>query len=162
MPSARAVDPSISKTPLPLDAEDLPTVCVLCSHNCGLRVDVAGGEIVAVRADETNPITQGLRLQQGLRASATTSSTRIASSTRCAGRPTARFEQIDWEQRDRRDRRAARTTSAPRIRRAPSAWSASAGRRNHMDAPYAIGVPARRSARGAGSMPSRRRRRSTT
>ena len=45
---------------------DLPTVCVLCSHNCGLRVDVEDGRIVAVRGDETNPITHGLRLQQGL------------------------------------------------------------------------------------------------
>ena len=51
------VDPSISRTPLPLDAEDLPTVCVLCSHNCGLRVDVADGRISAVRADAANPIS---------------------------------------------------------------------------------------------------------
>jgi len=38
---------------------NLPTVCVLCSHNCGLRVDVEDGRIVAVRGDETNPITKG-------------------------------------------------------------------------------------------------------
>ena len=30
---------------------NLPTVCVLCSHNCGLRVDVVDGRIVEVRAD---------------------------------------------------------------------------------------------------------------
>ena len=45
---ARTVDPSVSKTPIPLDAENLPTVCVLCSHNCGLRVDVKDGRIDAV------------------------------------------------------------------------------------------------------------------
>src|SRR5262249_41752814 len=53
------VDASISRTPLPGDARDLATVCVLCSHNCGLRVDVAGGRIAEVRADETSPITHG-------------------------------------------------------------------------------------------------------
>jgi hypothetical protein len=39
------VDPSVSKTPIPLHAEGLSTVCVLCSHNCGLSVDVAAGKI---------------------------------------------------------------------------------------------------------------------
>ena len=38
---------------------NLPTVCVLCSHNCGLRVDVVDGRIVEIRGDETNPITKG-------------------------------------------------------------------------------------------------------
>ncbi len=55
----RSVPPSVSTTPLPLVARDLPTVCVLCSHNCGLRVDVEDGRIAAVRADETHPVTHG-------------------------------------------------------------------------------------------------------
>src|SRR6185295_4557195 len=59
MSAVQTVDPSVSRTPLPLDATDLPTVCVLCSHNCGVRVDVQEGRIVDVRADETNPITGG-------------------------------------------------------------------------------------------------------
>src|SRR5436853_225429 len=42
MTHSRAVDVSISRTPLPFDATDLATVCVLCSHNCGLRVGVGG------------------------------------------------------------------------------------------------------------------------
>src|SRR4029077_8836111 len=41
------------------DGTNLPTVCVLCSHNCGIRVDVKDGRITAVRGDETNPITKG-------------------------------------------------------------------------------------------------------
>lgn len=53
------VDPSISRSPLPRDAADLPTVCVLCSHNCSLRVDVKDGRIVELRGDETSPITRG-------------------------------------------------------------------------------------------------------
>ena len=59
------VDPSVSKTPLPLDAEGLSTVCVLCSHDCGIQVDVKGGKIVKVRADETNPISKGYICNKG-------------------------------------------------------------------------------------------------
>ena len=47
------------------NASNLATVCVLCSHNCGLRVDVAENKIVAVRADETNPVTQGYVCNKG-------------------------------------------------------------------------------------------------
>src|SRR5207247_6134945 len=59
MSQTQTVDASISRTPLPLDGTDLATVCVLCSHNCGLRVDVKHGRISAVRADDANPITHG-------------------------------------------------------------------------------------------------------
>jgi len=59
MTQVREVHPSVSRTPIALDAKDLPTVCGLCSHNCGIRVDVADGKIVDIRADESNPITQG-------------------------------------------------------------------------------------------------------
>ena len=65
MIAAQPVDPSVSRTPLPFDAADLPTICVLCSQNCGVRVDVAGGRIVAVRADERNPITTGYICNKG-------------------------------------------------------------------------------------------------
>ncbi len=41
------------------DGTAQPTVCVLCSHNCGLRVDVANNRITEVRADPDNPITRG-------------------------------------------------------------------------------------------------------
>jgi len=44
---------------VPSEGTDLPTVCVLCSHNCGIRVDVREGRIVEVRADESNPISKG-------------------------------------------------------------------------------------------------------
>ena len=36
-----------------------PTVCVLCSHNCGVRITVEGGKINSIRGDTDNPITQG-------------------------------------------------------------------------------------------------------
>ncbi len=64
---AREVDPSVSRTPIALFAEDLPTVCVLCSHNCGLRVDVADGRIESIRADDRNPITHGYSCNKAFR-----------------------------------------------------------------------------------------------
>lgn len=44
---------------VPANANNLPTACCLCSHNCGLRVDVKDNRIVAVRADDEHPSTRG-------------------------------------------------------------------------------------------------------
>ena len=44
---------------VPANAQNLPTACSLCSHNCGLRVDVEDNKIVAVRADDAHPSTKG-------------------------------------------------------------------------------------------------------
>ncbi|MCC1495947.1 molybdopterin-dependent oxidoreductase [Alcanivorax sp. 1008] len=41
------------------DGTDMSTACVLCSHNCGLKVDVKDNRIDKVRADDTNPATTG-------------------------------------------------------------------------------------------------------
>ena len=52
--------PSPHAAPAPAaNATNLPTVCVLCSHNCGLRVDVEENRITAVRGDPDNPNTHG-------------------------------------------------------------------------------------------------------
>src|SRR5688572_23060368 len=59
MTTATAVHSSVSATPIPRDAKDLVTVCVLCSHNCGIRVDIDDNRMVAVRPDKTSPITHG-------------------------------------------------------------------------------------------------------
>lgn len=40
-------------------ASQLPTVCVLCSQNCGLTVDVKDNCITKIQADKSNPITKG-------------------------------------------------------------------------------------------------------
>lgn len=37
----------------------LPTVCVLCTHNCGLKVDVKDNEITRVVPDQDTPHTEG-------------------------------------------------------------------------------------------------------
>ncbi|MGH8432634.1 MAG: hypothetical protein ACREUF_19770, partial [Solimonas sp.] len=47
------------------DASNLATACVLCSHNCGLRVDVRNNEIVEVRADDSHPTTLGYSCNKG-------------------------------------------------------------------------------------------------
>ena len=54
-----AVPPSVSATPIARDGKDLVAVCVLCSHNCGIRVDVEDNRMVAVRPDKASPITHG-------------------------------------------------------------------------------------------------------
>jgi len=136
MSSTRVVDPSVSATPIALDAENLATVCVLCSHNCGLRVDVAGGEIVKIRADESSPITHGYVCNKAFS---------IGHYVRHAQRvehPLKRradgsFERISWEQaigeiasrlNDIRSRHSPRAIGLVGI----------GGQANHMDAPYGL------------------------
>ncbi len=97
MPTAtQAVDPSVNRNPIPLHAKDLPTVCVLCSHNCGVRVDVADGRITAVRADERNPITHGYICNKGFQI------TRYVEHKQRVEHPLRRradgsFERISWD-----------------------------------------------------------------
>jgi anaerobic selenocysteine-containing dehydrogenase len=136
MPSTRAVDPSISKTPLPMDAENLATVCVLCSHNCGLRVDVADGRITAIRADESSPITKGYICNKGF------SIQHYIEHVQRVEHPLKRradgtFERIAWQQ--------AITEIAARLTEIRAAHSPRAiglvgigGQANHMDAPYGL------------------------
>ena len=42
------------REPLPATAQNLPTICVLCSHNCGLLVDVQDGRITSLRPDKSS------------------------------------------------------------------------------------------------------------
>ena len=49
----------ISRQPVPAAAEDVASHCVLCAHDCGIRVDVADGLIAKVRPDKTNPFSRG-------------------------------------------------------------------------------------------------------
>jgi anaerobic selenocysteine-containing dehydrogenase len=134
--STTAVHPSVSAHPIDRDAKDLVTVCVLCSHNCGLRVDVADNRMVAVRPDKTSPITHGYicnkavtvvnyahhdqRLEHPLR--------RRADGT---------FERIDWDTavaeigaklKGIRDAHGGRAIGIVGI----------GGQANHMDAPWAM------------------------
>ena len=125
---------------------NLPTVCVLCSHNCGLRVDVRDGRIVAVRGDETNPITHGYVCNKAFGiAHYVEHGDRVRHPLR--RRPDGTFEQIDWSTAI--SEIAARLNQI-RARHSPRAIAlvGIGGQGNHMDAPYAMaflrGVGSRR------------------
>lgn len=130
------VDPSLSREPLPLDAEDLPTVCVLCSHNCGIRVDVARGRIAKVRADESNPISKGYVCNKGF------SVARYAHHEQRTRHPLRRradgsFERIGW---DTAIREIADRLGEIREKHSPRsiALAGVGGQANHMDGNYAL------------------------
>jgi anaerobic selenocysteine-containing dehydrogenase len=133
----RAVDPSVSREPLPLDARNLPNVCVLCSHNCGIRVDVAGGRIAKVRADETNPITRGYICNKGFSVGRYVEhDERTRHPLR--RRPDGTFEPVSWDE--------AIAGIAARMREIHRAHGGRAfalvgigGQANHMDGPYGLG-----------------------
>ncbi len=116
---------------------NLPTVCVLCSHNCGLRVDVKDGRITAVRGDETNPITRGYVCNKAFSiAHYVEHGDRVRHPLR--RRDDGTFEQIDWATAI-----AEIGAKLSTIRREHSPRSIGlvgvGGQGNHMDAPYALG-----------------------
>ena len=133
----QAVDPSISRTPIPLDGDDLATACVLCSHNCGLRVDVRNGEIVEVRADERNPITEGYVCNKAFSIGAYVRHVQRTQHP-LRRRPDGSFERISWDTaiseiagklREIRDRHSPRAIALVGI----------GGQGNHMDGAYGVG-----------------------
>lgn len=134
--TAAAVPPSVSRTPLPLDATDLPTVCVLCSHNCGLRVDVVDGRIAAVRPDPANPVSRGYVCNKGF---SVAKYAHHAQRTRhpLRRRPDGSFERIDW---DTAVTEIAGRLGAIRAEHSPRAIALAGvgGQANHMDGNYAL------------------------
>lgn len=137
MSHAQTVDASISRTPLPLDRTDLATVCVLCSHTCGLRVDVEDGRISAVRADDANPITQGYICNKAF---SIPSYVEHAQRVRFPMRRQAdgSFERISW---DVAIAEIAAKLDHIRTQHTPRAIAlvGVGGQANHMDGPFAIG-----------------------
>lgn len=43
------------------------TACILCSRNCGLVVDIEGGQLVRIRGDEDHPVSKGYICQKAAR-----------------------------------------------------------------------------------------------
>ncbi len=134
MTTTREVHPSISKNPIALEATDLPTVCSLCSHNCGIRVDVSGGKISAIRPDADNPITHGYICNKGVTCD------KYAHHEQRVEYPMRRnadgkFERIDW---DTAIREIAEKLGAVRSEHGGQAISliGIGGQANHMDAAY--------------------------
>ncbi len=132
----RPVPASVSRTPLPLNASDQPTVCVLCSHNCGLRVDVVDGRIADVRADESNPITHGYVCNKGFQIA------HYAHHEQRLEHPLRRkedgsFERVSWD--EALEDICARLSSI-REEHGPRAIGliGIGGQANHMDAAYGL------------------------
>ena len=137
-------DPSVSSQPIPRDAENLATVCVLCSHNCGLRVDVVDGRIAEIRGDESSPISHGYVCNKAFRvANYVEHGERTQHPLR--RRTDGTFERVSW---DDAIREIGERLSAIREAHGPRAISlvGIGGQANHMDAPYGLGF-----LRGTGS-----------
>ncbi|WP_257461501.1 molybdopterin-dependent oxidoreductase [Archangium lipolyticum] len=43
------------------------TACILCSRNCGLRVEVEGSRITSIRGDDSHPVSKGYLCQKAAR-----------------------------------------------------------------------------------------------
>lgn len=82
---------------VPASARDLPTACALCSHNCGLRVDVEDNRIVEVRPDESHPSTKGYSCNKAYAiASYVDHANRVTHPLK--KRADGTFERIGWDQ----------------------------------------------------------------
>ena len=130
-----AVDPSLPRAAIAETARNLPTVCVLCSHNCGLRVDVEDGRICDVRGDESNPITQGYLCNKAFQIPHYVEhAQRLEYPLRRAS--DGGFERISWQtaiSEIAEKLLAAREHSPQAI-----ALTGVGGQANHMDAPFAL------------------------
>jgi len=78
-------------------AANLPTVCVLCSHNCGIRVDVEDNAIIKIRPDKSNPITTGYLCSKGHSIPHTVRHKQRVTEP-LKRRPDGGFDPISWDQ----------------------------------------------------------------
>ena len=124
--------------PVPDRLDDAPTACVLCSHNCSLRVDTEDNQVVAVRADEDSPLTRGYSCNKGYR---------IGHHIRHAQRLThplkrvadGRYEAIGWDQAFEEIGRKLRRIQT---RHGPDALAfvGVGGQGNHLGAAFALAL----------------------
>jgi anaerobic selenocysteine-containing dehydrogenase len=81
----------------PTTALDLATACVICNHNCGIRVAVEAGRITAIRPDETSPVTRGYMCNKGFSIPAYVEhAQRLTQPLR--RQPDGSFEPVGWEE----------------------------------------------------------------
>jgi anaerobic selenocysteine-containing dehydrogenase len=136
MSDVTAVHPSLSSTPIPRSGRDLATACVLCSHTCGIRVDVDDNRITAVRPDKTSPITHGYICNKAATVMHYAHhDQRVLHPLR--RRADGSFEQVSWDTAV--SEIAARLT---RIRRDHGGRAIGmvgvGGQANHLDGPWAL------------------------
>ena len=130
------VDPSISKVRIETDAKDKATVCVLCSHNCGLIVDLVDGHIENIRADKSSPLSHGYICNKGF------SVDHYVNHAQRLSHPLKRksdggFERISWNQAISE---IASQLKAITAEHSPRAFGlvGIGGQANHLDAPYGV------------------------
>lgn len=76
-------------------AEWKKTACIICSLNCGLEVQTAGGRIVKARGDKDHPTSRGYVCEKSQRMDFyQNGADRISSPKR--RRPDGSYEDIDW------------------------------------------------------------------
>ncbi|MCB0218397.1 MAG: molybdopterin-dependent oxidoreductase, partial [Chrysiogenetes bacterium] len=118
------------------NAKNLPTVCVLCSHNCAMRVDVENNEITKVRADESSPLTRGYSCNKGYRiAYYVNHKQRVEYPMK--RRADGSFERISWDQAITEISSKLKAIRARHPGRSV-ALAGIGGQGNHMDGPFAI------------------------
>lgn len=82
---------------VPSNAINVATACVLCAHNCGLRVDVQDNQIVEVRADESHPTTKGYSCNKAYAIDQYVNhDNRVTHPLKKM--PNGQFERISWDQ----------------------------------------------------------------
>ena len=134
--SAVQVDPSISKVPIETNAKDQTTVCVLCSHNCGLIVDIKDGHIENIRADASSPISHGYICNKGFSVDHYVNHAQRLSHP-LKRKPDGGFEQISWDQAIPEIAERLTTIIAQHSPRACGLVGIG-GQANHLDAPYGV------------------------
>lgn len=115
---------------------NLATCCVLCSQGCALRVDVEDDAIVAVRPDETSPITHGYACNKAFSIGHyARHRQRVQHPLR--KKPGGGFERVSWEVAIRE---IAQKLGAIRDAHSPRAISliGIGGQANHMDAAFGL------------------------
>ena len=133
--SLKKINP-VSRRPIGSDGQDLQTVCILCSHNCGVRVDVERGAITAVRPDKANQITEGYICNKAVSIPyCVNHKQRIAGPLR--RREDGSFGPISWDQA--LEEIAARLKSILE-KHSPSAIGVAGvgGQGNHLDGPFIL------------------------
>lgn len=72
------------------------TACILCSRNCGLEVQLAGGHLTRVRGDRAHPLSRGYVCQKATRLDFYQNHADRLSTPLCR-RPDGSFEEVSWE-----------------------------------------------------------------
>ena len=118
-------------------ASQLSTVCVLCSQNCGLKVDVKDNVITKIQADKSNPITAGYSCNKAYSvAHYVNHQQRVEHPLK--RQPDGSYQAVSWDQAISE---IALKLNAIRNKQGPEAIALNGigGQANHMDALFATG-----------------------